>query len=65
MKKNPTFLVSQDKVNETQRKSLGFGEYKKRDRLPAEALPRTMSFKTGGVFDPSRDLVSRCGLARS
>lgn len=44
MKKNSSTLVSKDQVNETQRKSLGLGTYEKRERDPAEALPRTIAY---------------------
>lgn len=40
-KKNPSFLASSDKVNATQRKSLGLGKYAKRTKGPNEAGPIT------------------------
>lgn len=40
-KKHPARLPAQDKVNETQRKSLGLGQYVARVRDPNEALPIT------------------------
>jgi hypothetical protein len=42
MKKNPSTLVSQEKLNPTQRKSIGAGVYEgPRVRDPDEALPIT------------------------
>lgn len=40
-KKNPSFLNSSEKVNETQRKSLGLGKYTKRAPKDGEAGPIT------------------------
>ncbi len=39
--KNPRILPANDKVNPTQRKSLGLGNYAPRVREPNEALPIT------------------------
>ncbi len=41
-KKNPSMLPASDKVNDTQRKSLGLGIFVPRQRDPNEALPRTI-----------------------
>lgn len=41
MTKSPRFLPATDKVNKTQRKSLGLGEYQRRERDENEALPIT------------------------
>lgn len=41
MSKNPRMLPASDKVNPTQRKSLGLGQYRRRTRHPNEALPIT------------------------
>ena len=62
MKTNIVLLAKGDKLNATQRKSIGAGVYVPRVRDENEALPPQID-KMAGEFVPSRDLVTRIGLA--
>lgn len=57
MKKNPTFLIATDRVNETQRKSLGLGHYTQTARNPMAAGPRDYVAK--GFYVPEKSTYYR------
>ena len=57
MKKNPTFLVATDRVNETQRKSLGLGHYVPTPRHPMAAGPR--DYVANGPYVPEKGAYYR------
>jgi hypothetical protein len=61
-KTNIVLLAKSDRLNPTQRKSIGAGTYVKREREVNEALPPQIN-KMAGVFKSS-DLAVRVGIAR-
>jgi hypothetical protein len=57
MKKSPSTLVSSDKLNDTQRKSIGAGKYEPRIREANEALPitfRVSKLTSIPIMEPAR-----------
>ena len=62
-KKNPTFLPVTEKVNPTQRKSLGLGAWQgPRVRHPDEALPNRID-RLSGLYTPQDTTPIRPGAS--
>ncbi len=61
---NPRILPTSDKINPTQRKSIGAGPYVNRNRDKGEALPNVINVMTQPRYVPAKHLSTRQGIAQ-